>query len=316
MASHEESVIDLSNGQGKLIKKVINHAPSQTPDDNQSTPRRPEKGDRCFVHYVGTLHATGEKFDSSRDRGEPLEFKLGAGQVIQGWDDGVASMAVGEKALLTCAPDYAYGSSGAPPKIGPNETLDFEVELVDVIEGLERPAKRLEVVERCRAKGNEMFKSGSYAQAFMEYDEGLETLEKMEGIDREDVVEKENGLDWKTVRELRCALYSNAVFALQKDGKFDRGISFGRRGVGVVERIGGSRTVWAKLLYRIGCCEMECHMYDEGIRDLNEALGVVRSGSEADVKMEGQIKRDLANAKKKKVKSEVDEKKMYGKMFG
>ncbi|XP_078791092.1 peptidyl-prolyl cis-trans isomerase Fkbp12 isoform X2 [Oryzias latipes] len=77
----------------------------------------------------GTL-MNGKKFDSSRDRGEPFQFKLGAGEVIRGWDDGVARMSVGQLAKLTCSPDFAYGSRGYPPIIPPNSTLIFEVELL------------------------------------------------------------------------------------------------------------------------------------------------------------------------------------------
>uniref|UniRef100_A0A3P9PFG8 peptidylprolyl isomerase n=1 Tax=Poecilia reticulata TaxID=8081 RepID=A0A3P9PFG8_POERE len=85
----------------------------------------PKKGSTVAVHYVGTL-TNGKKFDSSRDRGEPFTFKLGAGEVIRGWDEGVAQMSVGQLAKLTCSPDYAYGSRGYPPIIPANSTLIFE----------------------------------------------------------------------------------------------------------------------------------------------------------------------------------------------
>ena len=89
---------------------------------------RPETGSEVTVHYTGTL-LDGTKFDSSVDRGDPFKFKLGVGQVIKGWDEGVASMLKGEKAILTCKPDYAYGARGSPPTIPPDATLQFEVEL-------------------------------------------------------------------------------------------------------------------------------------------------------------------------------------------
>ncbi|XP_061588558.1 peptidyl-prolyl cis-trans isomerase Fkbp12-like [Cololabis saira] len=89
----------------------------------------PQKGKQVSVHYVGTL-TNGKQFDSSRDRGQPFQFTLGAGEVIRGWDEGVAQMSVGQLAKLTCSPDYAYGSKGYPPIIPANSTLIFEVELL------------------------------------------------------------------------------------------------------------------------------------------------------------------------------------------
>jgi FK506-binding protein 4/5 len=92
--------------------------------------KKPKKGDEVTVHYVGTLESDGSEFDSSRSRDKPFTFTLGQGQVIQGWDVGVASMKQGELAKFTLAPDYAYGESGSPPKIPGGATLIFEVELL------------------------------------------------------------------------------------------------------------------------------------------------------------------------------------------
>ncbi|XP_037537750.1 peptidyl-prolyl cis-trans isomerase FKBP1A [Nematolebias whitei] len=96
------------------------------PGDGKTFPKR---GNTVAVHYVGTL-TNGKKFDSSRDRGKPFTFKLGAQEVIRAWDEGVAQMSLGQVARLTCSPDYAYGASGYPPIIPANATLIFEVELL------------------------------------------------------------------------------------------------------------------------------------------------------------------------------------------
>ncbi|HET7537065.1 MAG TPA: FKBP-type peptidyl-prolyl cis-trans isomerase [Candidatus Didemnitutus sp.] len=91
----------------------------------------PKKGRPVTVHYTGWL-TSGEKFDSSVDRDEPFTFILGAGQVIGGWDLGVATMRIGDKVKLTIPPHLGYGEHGYPGAIPPNATLVFEVELLAV----------------------------------------------------------------------------------------------------------------------------------------------------------------------------------------
>jgi FKBP-type peptidyl-prolyl cis-trans isomerase len=90
----------------------------------------PVRGQKVDAHYVGTL-LDGKKFDSSRDRGRPFQFTIGQG-VIAGWSLGVATMKIGEIAKFTIAPEYAYGSKGAPGVIPGNATLIFEIELVKI----------------------------------------------------------------------------------------------------------------------------------------------------------------------------------------
>jgi len=91
----------------------------------------PKTGDRVTVHYTGWL-TDGSKFDSSVDRGQPFVFTIGRGQVIGGWDQGVATMKVGDKVRLTIPPELGYGARGAGGVIPPNATLIFEVELLGV----------------------------------------------------------------------------------------------------------------------------------------------------------------------------------------
>ena len=107
-------------------------------DDVTGSGHEAAAGRRVTVHYTGWLYSEnaadhkGKKFDSSRDRGDPFDFKLGAGEVIRGWDEGVAGMKVGGRRTLTVPPDYGYGARGFPGAIPPNATLVFDVELLDV----------------------------------------------------------------------------------------------------------------------------------------------------------------------------------------
>jgi FKBP-type peptidyl-prolyl cis-trans isomerase FkpA len=110
----------------------------QTQDISPGTGAEARKGQTVRVHYTGWLYDAaqadkrGRKFDSSRDRNEPFEFRLGAGEVIAGWDEGVAGMNVGSTRVLTIPPSMGYGARGAGGLIPPNATLLFEVELLDV----------------------------------------------------------------------------------------------------------------------------------------------------------------------------------------
>ncbi len=97
----------------------------------EGTGPSPRRGDSVTVHYTGWLE-DGTKFDSSVDRREPFSFVLGAGQVIEGWDKGVATMRVGDKVRLSIPPELAYGEHGYPGAIPPRATLIFEVELLAI----------------------------------------------------------------------------------------------------------------------------------------------------------------------------------------
>jgi FKBP-type peptidyl-prolyl cis-trans isomerase len=100
-------------------------------DLQEGTGEAAATGQKVTVHYVGTL-TNGNKFDSSRDRGKGFSFKLGAGEVIKGWDQGVVGMKVGGTRRLTIPPELAYGDRGFPGAIPPKSTLVFEVELLSI----------------------------------------------------------------------------------------------------------------------------------------------------------------------------------------
>ena len=97
----------------------------------RGTGRQPKAGEMVFVHYTGTL-TDGTKFDSSRDRGEPISFPLGQGRVIKGWDEALAQLHVGDQAVLIIPPQLGYGARGAGGVIPPDATLVFVIELVEV----------------------------------------------------------------------------------------------------------------------------------------------------------------------------------------
>ncbi|XP_035236679.1 peptidyl-prolyl cis-trans isomerase FKBP5 [Anguilla rostrata] len=114
--------VDITPRKDQGVLKVVKRPGMET--------ERPMIGDKMFVHYTGKL-LNGKKFDSSLDRKEPFTFNLGIGQVIKAWDVGLATMQKGEVSLFLCKPEYAYGAAGSPPKVPPNSTLLFEVELLN-----------------------------------------------------------------------------------------------------------------------------------------------------------------------------------------
>ena len=118
--NEESSTTTINRGGNMKIEKL-----------KSGTGQKPQRGQSVTVHYTGWL-TDGSKFDSSVDRDEPFTFVLGMGQVIQGWDEGVATMVIGDKVKLTIPPEKAYGRDGYPGAIPPNATLVFEVELLEV----------------------------------------------------------------------------------------------------------------------------------------------------------------------------------------
>jgi len=122
--SHQKPEIDFPEGPPPTELEVTDLAEGEGAEASS--------GQTVHVHYVGVSHSTGEQFDASYDRGEPLSFRLGTGQVIAGWDQGVQGMKVGGRRRLVIPPHLGYGDRGAGGVIKPGETLIFVVDLVDV----------------------------------------------------------------------------------------------------------------------------------------------------------------------------------------
>lgn len=136
-AAATESTSSEAAGASKTKPKVV--VPSGAPSKqlevrelNKGTGAEAKAGDEVTVQYVGVGYESGEEFDASWDRGEPFSFRLGAGEVIPGWDQGVEGMKVGGRRELVIPPNLAYGETGSPPVIGPNETLIFVIDLLAV----------------------------------------------------------------------------------------------------------------------------------------------------------------------------------------
>jgi len=171
--AEDEGFVDISEEKdGGLLKKIL----VEGHGDASPTP-----GSSVEVHYVGTLHSDGSKFDSSRDRDSKFKFDVGVGQVIKGWDQGIISMKRGEKCILRCSSDYAYGERGSPPKIPGGATLNFEVELFSWKEKVKPPAmmtaeERREHALKMKEMGTEAFKQGDFPTAVNRYEDGAEYI--------------------------------------------------------------------------------------------------------------------------------------------
>jgi len=208
---------------GGILKEIL------VPGKGAATPWT---GDKVFVHYVGSL-TDGSKFDSSRDRGDKFSFNLGKSEVIKGWDQGVATMKIGEKSMFTIKADYGYGSAGSPPKIPGDATLVFEIELFEFHGEDVTKATDLGVVKRIKCNGEGWDQPNDGAQVEIDlkamdssgrvFDERIVSFEIGEGIDTQVPRGVEIGLEKMKKNEI-AEITVKPSYAFGKDGNLDKGI--------------------------------------------------------------------------------------------
>ena len=273
-----------------MPREILAEGAGETPND----------GDEVSAHYTGTL-LDGTKFDSSVDRGTPFKFTLGQGRVIKGWDQGFATMKKGEKAVLTCAPEYAYGANGSPPKIPPNSTLKFEVELLGFgpkkKEKWEMSAEeKIEEATKAKATGNAQFKAGEWDGAIGAYEEALDFLEHLGEKTGTPISDAQTA----AVTDLRFSSLLNLSACLNKAGEFGA----------AAQKAGDALAIKAdsvKALYRRGVARSNFGQLSEAKADLLKAAKLEPKNRA--------LRTELAKVKKKIKAEKKKEKATFGNMF-
>ena len=241
-----------------------------------------------IVHYTGTL-LDGTKFDSSVDRGTPFNFLLGGGEVIKGWDLGVATMKKGEKSVFTIHSDLAYGAGGSG-KIPPNATLKFEVELLQFYDKPKtkwdfNEEERREEAGKFKQLGNDAFKAQRFEEAKKQYESGV------------DYLQDDNSKEGK---DLLLTFYLNLAAVCTKSKEFHKAISFATKALDI--NMHSAKAYFRRAQAYIGFGELE-----EAEKDLKLAIEIEPN--------DNTLKVELYNVKGKMKAARAKEKKAFAYMF-
>jgi len=277
MSAENQNIIDIT-GDGKLLKEILVQGNGEAPKNLQYVD----------VHYTGTL-LDGSKFDSSVDRGTPFNFNLGGGEVIKGWDLGVATMTKGEKAIFTIHADLAYGKQGAG-KIPPNATLKFEVELLSFYDKPKtkwefNEEERREEAGKFKQAGNDAFKAQKFDEAKKQYESGVEYLQ--------DDNSKEG-------RDLLHVLHLNLAAVCTKTADFKQAITHATKALDINMHS-------AKAYFRRAQAQAGFGEFEEAENDLKLALEIEPN--------DNGIKTELQNVRAKNKANKAKAKKAFANMF-
>ncbi|KAL4438419.1 hypothetical protein ABPG74_009458 [Tetrahymena malaccensis] len=250
----------------------------------------PQAGQTVDVLYTGKL-LDGTVFDSNTNRDDPFSFTIGKGQVIKGWDLGVATMKRGEKAILTCTAPNAYGETGSPPRIPANATLQFEVELIDFRERTKTKwdyslEERVEIAKKYKDDGNDAFKKGDLEEADVLYDQCIDYVDFGEDV---------NGS-----LELKFTAYLNQATVYNKQKKWDKAI---KNCTIVIEK----QPKNVKAYFRRGTARMNYGFLDEAKADFQKAQELDPSNAE--------VINSLKIVAQKQKEANEKQKKMWGGLF-
>lgn len=306
--------IDVS-GDGGVMKRILSVG--------NGSGVKPEKGWPVQAHYTGTVESDGSEFDSSRKRGKPFEFTCGIGQVIKGWDIGFASMEIGEKAILKCREDYAYGANPPTPAIPPNATLLFDCELIHTEKDKNAftNVEQLEQAKQLKAEGTTAFSAKDLSTAIDKYIEAAGWLKiiKPSGTEHDHDHHHDEPVPYDEdhghhhpdegaptdpifleSRTMLQAIYSNVALCQIKLNQFSEALTY----CNLVLAVNRDNT---KALYRHAIACRNLSMFEEAKNSIDYAISLEAENKD--------LKREAALIAKAKTDALAKEKKKFGSFF-